>query len=210
MKKYCIFDLDGTLVDSMGEWADTMLRILDDENITYPEDIINTVTPLGNSGAAELFLKMGVSGTKKELVARMNSYAYDAYKNRIGTKPGVKEFLLKLKAEGHILCVLTASPHITTDACLENNGIYDMFYKVWSVTDFEMTKSQPQIYIKAAELLCTEPCNITFFDDNLTALTTAKSAGFECVGVYDKTSESNTEKIKAVSDMYIKSFEELI
>lgn len=210
MKKYCIFDFDGTLVDSMGEWARAMTAILDAEGIKYPDNIINILTPLGNMGAAELFLKMGVRGTKGELINRMSEYAFDAYSTRIRTKNGVKEFLEKLKRNGHVLAVLTASPHVTLDACLENNGIYGLFDKIWSVEDFGMTKSVPEIYTEACRLLGAKPSETVFFDDNLTAISTAKSAGLMCVGVYDFTSDGDTEKIKEQSDLYIKSFEELL
>ena len=208
MKKYCIFDLDGTLVDSMGEWGKTMTDILDEEGISYPPDIVKILTPIGNVGSAKLFKEMGVKGTQEEIVARMQSYAYEAYSKRIVTKKGVKEFLLKLKRDGHILAVLTASPHITVDVCLKRNGVYDLFEKVFTVDDFKLTKSQPEIYRKAAQALGADISEITFFDDNLTALLTAKSAGLECVGVFDASSEADTARIKEECAMYLESFED--
>lgn len=210
MKKYCVFDLDGTLVDSMPEWAATMIRILDEEKIEYPEDMVNIITPLGNAGSADLYIEMGVNSTKEKLIERMQAYAYEAYANRIALKPGVCEFLKKLKNEGHTLAVLTASPHITTDACLKRNGVYDLFENVWSVDDFGLVKSNPEIYLRAAQRLGAQMDEITFFDDNIIALSTAKSAGLECVGVYDSTSDSNTGEIKKIVDRYISSFCELI
>ena len=210
MKKYCVFDLDGTLIDSMGEWAQTMIDILDEENISYPDDIIATITPLGNAKTAELFIEMGVDSDKDALIERMGRYAIKAYSERIVTKPYIPELLKKLKSEGHILAVLTASPHITTDVCLKKNGVYDLFDKVWSVNDFGLTKSQPEIYVEAAKRLGADISEITFFDDNLTALTTAKKAGLECVAVYDKSSENDTEKIKNIADRYIVSAKELL
>lgn len=210
MKKYCIFDLDGTLIDSMGEWANAMLKILDDENIPYPDNIIEIITPLGNTKTSVLFSEMGVSGTPDEIVERMGEYAIDAYENRILAKPYIPELLRKLKDEGHILAVLTASPHITTDPCLKRNGIFDLFEEVWSVNDFGLTKSQPEIYFEAAKKLGADISEITFFDDNIIALETAKKAGLECVGVYDVSSYGATEKIKALVDTYIVSAKELL
>lgn len=210
MKKYCIFDLDGTLIDSMSEWGANMKRILDDEGIAYPENIVNILTPLGNEGSAKLFLEMGVKGTKEELTRRMSEYAYEAYSKRIVTKKGVPEFLKKLKNDGHILAVLTASPHITCDACLKNNGVYDLFDKVFTVEDFGLVKSDPEIYKRTARALGAEMSQITFFDDNITALSTAKKAGLEIVGVYDESSDKDTEKIMEISDRYIRSFEQLL
>lgn len=210
MKKYCIFDLDGTLIDSMDEWARSMITILESEGIEYPDNIINILTPLGNEGGAKLFMQMGVSGTKEELIKRMQDYAYEAYSSRIVTKKGVTEALKKLKEDGHVLVVLTASPHITCDACLKNNKIYDIFDKVFTIEDFGTSKSDPEIYKMAAKKIGADISEITFFDDNLTALETAKSAGLEIYGVYDSSSDSTTEKIKEISSRYINSFEELL
>ena len=210
MKKYCVFDLDGTLVDSMDEWANKMLDILKEDGIDYPENIISIITPLGYLESAKLYSKMGVKGNLDEIVDRMCSYAVDAYANRIVTKPYVTEYLHKLKAEGHILAVLTASPHYTVDVCLKRNGIYDLFEKVFTVDDFGLVKAQPEIYFETAKALGTDVSQITFFDDNLTALLTAKKAGLECVGVYDKASDNDTEKIKETADRYIRSFEEIL
>lgn len=210
MKKYCVFDLDGTLMDSMDEWANRMLDILREDGIDYPEDIISIITPLGYKGAAELFSELGVKGDFDEIVDRMCSYAVDAYTNRIVTKTGVPEYLKKLLSEGHILAVLTASPHYTVDVCLKRNGIYDLFEKVFTVDDFGLVKAQPEIYFETAKALGTDISQITFFDDNLTALSAAKSAGLECVGVYDKASGKDTDRIKQISDIYINSFKELL
>ena len=210
MKKYCIFDLDGTLVDSMDEWAAKMLSILKSGGVPYPENIIQTITPLGDRKTAELFREMGVKGSTEEIIERMNSYAYEAYSKRIKLKPFVSEFLHKLCQNGHVCAVLTASPHVTTDICLKHNGVFGLFEKIYSVNDFGLVKSQPEIYFKAAEGLGADISEITFFDDNAAALSAAKTAGLECIGVYDKYSDSDTDKIKKLADRYVKSFGELL
>ncbi len=210
MKKYCVFDLDGTLVDSMDEWAKKMLQILDESGINYPENIIQIITPLGDLGTAKLFREMGVSGTEEDIIKRMNSYAIKAYSTRIKTKPYIPEYLATLKNNGHVLAVLTASPHITTDVCLKNNGIYDFFEKIWSIDDFGLVKSDPEIYRQAADRLGADISEIALFDDNFTALSAAKSTGFYCIGVYDESSEKSADSIRNITDIYIKSFSELI
>lgn len=209
-RKAYLFDLDGTLVDSMGKWAEKMLHILNEEKIDYPPDIINRITPLGDVGTAKLFSEMGVPGTVDEIITRMNDYAVPQYTYHIVTKPGVAEYLRKLKSENAILAVLTASPHCTTDVCLKRNGVYDLFDKVWSVSDLGMVKSQPEIYADAADRLGVPLSSLTFFDDNLIALTAAKKAGVFCVGVYDASSDEFSDRIRSMCDRYIRSFEELI
>ena len=209
-RKAYLFDLDGTLADSMGQWAEKMLHILNEEKIEYPPDIIHRITPLGDEGTAALFAEMGVPGTKEDIISRMNAYAVPQYTYHISLKPGAADYLKKLKSEGAVLAVLTASPHCTTDICLKRNGVYDLFDKVWSVSDLGMVKSQPEIYADAAERLGVSVSDMTFFDDNLTALTAAKKEGLVCVGVYDASGAQYEEEIRKVCDRYIRSFEELL
>ena len=106
--------------------------------------------------------------------------------------------------------VLTASPHITLDACLKRLGIFDLFDNVWSCDDFATTKADPEIYVKAAEKMNTTVNKVLFLDDNLNADTVAKSAGMLVCGVYDESSKDYTDQIKSATDFYIYDFKELL
>ena len=208
--KTALFDMDGTLVDSMPYWAQKMLNILKDTNTAYPENIINIITPLGDLGTAQYFkdvLKVPLS--IDEMFSRMDEYALDKYGNEIPLKAGVFEYLSMLKEKGVSLNVLTASPHKMVDPCLKRNGLYDMFDNVYSSDDFGMTKSNPQIYVAAVERIGSKINETVFFDDNLTAVKTAKQAGLFTVGVYDDFSRDDAETIKEIADLYIGSFDAL-
>ena len=117
--------------------------------------------------------------------------------------------LQQLKAQGAGLNVLTASPHITLDACLKRLGIFDLFENVWSSDDFGMTKSQPEIYKEAARRIGVSVEEAAFFDDNIGALQTAKAAGMYTVGVYDASGKDFMQQMKETADLYINSFEEM-
>lgn len=205
-----LFDFDGTLVDSMPTYVSVMLRILDEEGISYGDDIIKIITPLGYLGTAKYFKTLGVTLSVEEIVAKMNAYAYDEYANRVEAKSNVKETLFALKSQGADLNVLTASPHRVLDPCLRRNGLYDLFTNVWSCDDFGTTKADPQIYRMAAERMGVPVGEVLFLDDNYNADRTAKEAGMRVCGVYDPSSEEYTEQIKAVADCYICDFSELI
>ena len=92
-----LFDFDGTLVDSMPTFVSVMLRILDENNIKYEDDIVKTITPLGYKGTAEYFIKLGLDKSSDEIVSIMNSYALEEYKYRIEAKQNVIKVLKKLK-----------------------------------------------------------------------------------------------------------------
>jgi len=206
-----LFDFDGTLVDSMPTFIAAMLRILNENNISYDNDIIKTITPLGINGTAEYYIDtLGIKKSKEELMDLMKSYMMEAYYNTIPTKENVISVLTELKNRGDSLNVLTASPHITLDACLKRLGIYDLFDNVWSCDDFNTTKANPEIYVMAAKRLNKNVEDIWFLDDNLSADTTAKAAGMKVCGVYDDSSKDYAEEIKSISDDYIYNFSQLL
>ncbi len=209
MKNY-LFDFDGTLVDSMPTYVASMLKILDDEGIAYSSDIMKIITPLGLIGTADYYIGLGVKRTREEIVEKMRVYMLDEYFYNIPAKENVVATLKELKARGAHLSVLTASPHITLDACLKRLGLYDMFDNVWSCDDFNTTKADPEIYRKAAEKMGAEVEEILFLDDNLNADLTAKAAGMKVCGVFDESSREYTEEIKSAADYYITDFSELL
>ena len=208
--KTFLFDFDGTLVDSMPVYVRSMLRILDENGIAYGDDIVKIITPLGLLGAAKYYVELGVPLSLEQLVAKMKEYMYEAYCNSIPAKENVIPVLTELKRRGASLNVLTASPHATLDVCLKRLGIFDIFDNVWSCDDFSTTKSDPQIYVRAAEKLGKSVDEVLFLDDNLGADQTAKQAGMKVCGVYDDSSKEYKEQIAAVADHYINNFIELL
>lgn len=206
-----LFDFDGTLVDSMPTYIGAMLKILDDHNIQYADDIVKTITPLGVLGTANYFIyDLGIPLELEPLIGLMKKYMVDAYFYRIPAKANVPEVLAMLKSQGASLNVLTASPHITLDACLKRLNLWNLFDNVWSCDDFNTTKADPNIYKMAAERLGKSVDKVLFLDDNLDADTTAKAAGMLVCGVYDPSSEEYKEQLKAVADYYIHDFTELL
>ncbi len=206
-----LFDFDGTLVDSMPSFISVMLRILDENNVKYGDDIIKIITPLGYVGGAKYYAEtLGLDMPQEEIVALMNRYAYDEYAHRIQAKSNVIEVLKRLKAEGADLHILTASPHAVLDVCLERLGMTDLFVNVWSCEDFKTTKANPEIYRMAAEKIGRPVEEILFLDDNYNADKTAVSSGMKVCGVYDDSSKDSIEEIRSVADYYIMDFSELL
>lgn len=210
MIKAYLFDFDGTLVDSMPTYVSSMLRILDENNIPYGDDIVKIITPLGLKGTAQYYIKMGVNKSLNEIIDLMGKYMLDAYFNTIPAKQNVISTLKILKEQGAKLNVLTASPHITLDACLKRLDIFDLFDNVWSCDDFATTKADPEIYVKAAEKMGARIEEVLFLDDNYNANLTAKKAGMQVCAVYDKSSEEYIDEMKSIADYYIYNFSELL
>ncbi len=205
-----LFDFDGTLVDSMPTYVSAMLRILDENNISYGDDIVRIITPLGLLGTAKYYIEMGLKLTEEELVSIMKEYMLEEYLYNIPAKKNVISVLKELKSRGASLNVLTASPHTTLDPCLKRIGIYDLFDNVWSCDDFATTKADTNIYVMAAQRMGERVENILFLDDNLNADKTAKQAGMKVCGVYDDSSAEYVDEMKYATDYYIYDFKELL
>ena len=209
--KYYVFDFDGTLVDSMPYFGALMIRILKENGIPYPDDIIKIITPLGYGGTADYFIRtLGLPSDRATLVSRMLALAKEDYEKYIPLKDGVREALLALKARGASLNILTASPHDVLDVCLMRLGIYELFDNVWSCDDFHTTKANPDIYRQVAERLGIAPSEYVFIDDNYNAVATAKSAGTVACGIYDKSGEDFEQALREMADAYLMTLGDLL
>ena len=209
-KKIYVFDLDGTLVNSMPRYEAGMLSILDEAGIAYGDDLIKIITPLGYTKTAEYYInELGLDDSVANIVSKMENKLVYEYSNNIFLKPGVNEYVRRLHAEGARLFVLTASPHIVTDVCLKHNGIYDLFETVWSVEDFGLSKSGTELFYEVARRIGCKRDEINYFDDSLIALKNAKKSGYITYAVYDRHEPDEIEIMKKEYDIFVGSFEEL-
>lgn len=205
--KACIFDFDGTLVDSMPYWAEKMLRILRKTNTPIPDGLVKHIATLGDAGTAKYFRdELGVPMSIEDMYAMMDAYALPKYRDEIIFKEGVRAYLDHLCSKGVTICVLTASPHKMLDPCLTRLGVFDWFSHVWTTEDFGMTKAEPAIYQEAARRLGLDVSDCLFFDDNSGAVKTASVAGMPTVGVFDLTGEDYLDAMKATATYYVDSF----
>ena len=209
--KTFIFDFDGTLVDSMPAYAASLLKILDDNNVNYSDDLIKIITPLGLRGTSDYVISTyNLPFSVDEMMTKISDGFKPAYFNTIPLKSNVLNTLKYLKDKGYSLNVLTANPHITLDACLKRVGVFDLFDNVWSCDDFNTTKTDINIYKTACEKIGVSVENCVFLDDNLNADMTAKNAGMTVIGVYDESSDDMQDEMKTKCDIYIYDFSELL
>jgi beta-phosphoglucomutase-like phosphatase (HAD superfamily) len=211
MQKICVFDLDGTLVDSMPSFTRGILKIADDAGLTYDGELIKILTPLGYTKSAEYYVReLGVPDTVENIVHRIEENLLYEYTNNIVTKPGVVEYLTRLHAEGARLFVLTASPHLVTDVCLKKNGIWELFEQVWSVEDFGLSKSDTPLFFEVAKRIGCERGDVHYFDDSLIALANAKRSDYRTYAVYDAQTPDEVERMKREHDVFVASFCDLL
>jgi len=206
--KGAIFDLDGTLIDSMQKWGQTWVTMLSEAGISCPAHFVQNITPLGTFGAAKYLQSLGLDRDIDDIVSDFENRLILEYTYEITLKPFVKEYLKYLRSFNIKLCVLTASPHKLVIPCLANNDILDFFDFTCSCADLGMTKTDPRIYHVTSDRLGVSISDAVFYDDNFQALEAAHRSGITTVGVFDSTSAAQQESVKAVVDRYIVSFEE--
>lgn len=202
--KGAIFDLDGTLLDSMWIWADIDKRFLSRRGIEVPPDYMAEVGAMEYRRAAEYTIaRFGLSDTPEDLMKEWSDMAVGAYAKELKLKPEIEKVLTELKSQGIKMAVCTsATPEMCLPA-LKNNGVAELFDAVVTTWEIGKGKQFPDVYLAAADRLSLPPAECVVFEDTLRAVKTAKNAGFYTIGVYDKFSHSDREQIKNIADDYI-------
>ena len=204
-KKYAIFDMDGTLVDSMAYWRNLAKEYLNQKGISnIPDTILEKISPMTMTESAALFIKeFGIDGTPEAVANEMNELMDTHYYKDIPLKKGVKEYLKGLYDAGVEMCVASATAIPLMEACLTRLGIRDCFSFVLSCETIGVGKSRPDIYYAAADRFGASPEETAVYEDALYAAETAKKAGFFLVGVFDESAENNFTRLKEISDEII-------
>ena len=211
MSRIWLFDLDGTLIDSMPTGVDIVLQFLRDHGVSYPDNFIEIITPLGYKGISKYYAeKMGIPMTADEIFAAFQQKTLQAYGEIIPLKKGVKETLEALKTKGDRLFVLTASPNALIELSLKRLGVFDLFEETWSVEQFSWTKANKELFYEIAKRLGVSTSDCIMVDDNYNVLKVAKSAGMQTVGVYDEYSKATQTELRAAADVYVTELSQLI
>lgn len=211
MIKGAIFDLDGTLLDSMHIWNTVGTDYLISRGVTPEPGLMEKFKKFSIIQAAEYCRRFyGITDSTQSIVDGINSMAEGFYSFKAEIKPGVARMLEKMSANGVKMCVATATDRHMVEAALKRNGIYRFFDGIFTCTEVGFGKDSPVIFEKALEFLGTKKEETVVLEDALHAIETAKKAGFYVVGVYDKSSENESWEIKAVCDEYITSYFEWV
>lgn len=206
-----IFDMDGTLLDSMYIWKDLGARVLVDLGVRPRPDLYEHLKVLSlREGAAYCREAYRLQQTQEELVELIESQIRDFYYHEVQAKPGVQKFLSLLKMEGVWMYVATATDRHLAQAALRCAGIDGYFRGIVTTADVSKGKDEsPEIYERAMTRLQSNKRDTVIFEDALHAIRTAKAAGFRVAAVYDASAEDDQEEIRSLADYYIRSFEEM-
>ena len=206
-----IFDLDGTLLDSLGMWSKLVSHFLRKFGIDPPEDIDEEVKPMTVSEAcAYITERFSLPVTAKEAEKLIVQHAAEAYTQELPLKPGAERFLREAAARGIPCALATVTYPALLPAALKRLGIADCFQAVLTADDFPEGKNEPAIYLEAARRLGTEPADTAVFEDAVYAAKTARDAGFPVIGIRDDTARTEWPELERICDRTADGWAELL
>lgn len=210
-KHYCIFDMDGTLTDSMPYWKALGRDYLRSKGVEPDESLLWMVKTMTMAESARYFMDaFHIPGPPERIVAEMEAVMEARYKSDIPLKPGVPEYLEALRAKGTRLCVATATAVPLAEACFRRLGVAECFDFILSCEDISRSKEYPDIFLLAAERFQVMPSDCAVYEDACYAARTAKNAGFYTVGVYEESGAAEWPELKALSDKVILDWREAL
>lgn len=209
--KGLIFDLDGTLIDSMNVWTEIDAEFLKEYNIDMPVNFYEDIKDLSFADTAIYFSeKLGIPMNSKDIMDKFNAMAREKYEKIVPLKKGVYEFIEREKKKGTKLCVATANNKELTILALKRLGIYDSMEFILTCDEICSGKGTPDIYIKCAEKMGLEISETAVFEDILRGVLSARSAGFYVVAVKEETAFDDIDEIKKNCDLFIEDYTCLI
>jgi len=207
-KKFAIFDMDGTLVDSTGIWQRLEHLYLAEHGVTENVDeIMEQIKPMTlHEAGAYLIRHFGFSGPPEQFAAEMCAMMEPHYRSDVPLKAGAKEFLERLSRRGVRMCIASSTPEKLVWECLRRLGVADCFDFILSCEEVGFGKTHPDVYMEAARRLGAAVEEVAVYEDAPNAIRTAKSAGFYVVGVRDESAAAYWGEISTLADELVMSW----
>lgn len=205
--KAVIFDLDGTLVDSMGLWKDIDIEFLTARGITYEDTLQEKIEGMSFTETAAFFKEYyHLSESIEELKTIWNQMARQKYRYEIPLKPGVLDFLEELSIRKIKMGIATSNSAELIQAINEKYHFDEYMSCIVTACSVQKGKPAPDVYLEAARQLGVVPADCLVFEDIVKGIEAGKNAGMKVCGVEDSYSVYQREEKKRKSDYYIKSF----
>ncbi|MGO5052277.1 HAD family hydrolase [Lachnospiraceae bacterium LCP25S3_G4] len=205
-----IFDLDGTLVDSMWIWPAVDDLFLKKYSLVMPEDFHKTMEGMSYTETSVLFKEtFHLPQTIQEIQKEWEIMTLKKYTEEVPLKRGVKEFLISMKQQGIKLGIATSNSKVLVDATLKARGVEHYFNSVRTACEVGAGKPAPDVYLKVAADLEVDPTKCLVFEDVPNGILAGKNAGMKVCAVADEFSKPQEEKKKKLAHYFIQDFDDL-
>lgn len=208
--KAAIFDMDGTLIDSMNEWRRLNCSFVRDQGVELTQEQEKALYSVSGMMAVEYVQKtFGIKADFGEILERSTRLMEPVYAAGVPLKPGARAYLERLRARGVKRVLCTATPSRLALIALNRTGLVADLDFIFSTDMTGGSKGDPAFFDRLCALIGEKKEDCVMFEDALYAMQGARAAGLGVVGITDETNEPDREAIRAVCDRVIDSYDEL-
>lgn len=211
MLEAVIFDLDGSMVDSMWMWRAIDIEYLGRFGIELPENLQACIEGMSFSETAVYFKeRFRLPDDLETIKADWNQMAWDKYTYEVPVKEGVTNLLQYCKDHGIKVGIATSNSRELVENVVKVRHLEQYFDCIMTGCDVAKGKPAPDIYLAVAKELNVSPANCLVFEDIIPGIQAGKAAGMRVCAVYDKYSEHQDEEKHRLADYYTYHFKELV
>lgn len=206
-----IFDLDGTLVDSMWMWESIDIMYLARFGLEFPRDLQGKIEGMSFSETAIYFKeRFNLPDSLEKIKSDWNEMAWDIYLHEVPLKEGVMEFLRYLKANNIPAGIATSNSRELVELVIDKHNVAEYFSSIRTSCEVDKGKPSPDIYLLVAKDLLVEPERCLVFEDVIQGVMAGKNANMKVCAVYDEFSENDDKQKIRLSDYYIHTMKEIL
>lgn len=209
--KGIIFDLDGTMVDSMWMWRGIDVEFMQAHNLNFTEQLEREIEGMSFRETAEYFVRTyPLTETAEELMEIWVRMAMDKYMHEVPVKPGLLPFLQEMKKRGIRMGIATSNARELLDAAANAHGLYDYVDAVLTANEVKRGKPAPDVFLAVAGKLELAPQECLVFEDIPQGIRAGLAAGMRVCAISDEYSEGLREEKRALAHYYIDSYEQVL
>ena len=209
--KGIIFDLDGTMVDSMWMWRQIDIEFMASRNLEFTEQLQQDIEGMSFRETAEYFVRTyPLTESVEELMDIWVQMAIDKYQHEVPVKPGLMRFLMEMKARGIRMGIATSNARILLDAVADAHGFYDYMDGVLTANEVKRGKPAPDVFLAVADKIGVAPADCLVFEDIPQGIRAGLAAGMKVCAVSDEYSRAQESEKRALAHYYIDSYEQVL